>query len=423
MNSALVGLQWGDEGKGKVIDYLCRDNDIIVRFQGGNNAGHTVVIDGKKFVFHLIPSGILREGKVCAIGNGVVVDPKVLMEEISFLKAAGIKISSDNLKISAFAHVIMPYHRIMDGLREEKRIQKIGTTKRGIGPCYADRVSRCGIRMVDFIDDKVFKERLKDNLTQKNPVFEKVYGIKPFDFTQIHNEYKELAKALKGYVCDLTDFFVSQKDMRFLFEGAQGAFLDVDFGTYPFVTSSSVVSANALLGSGLNFGRIDKVVGVAKAYTTRVGEGPFPTELEGEPLKYFRDKGCEFGATTGRPRRCGWLDLALLKRSVLINRVDEIVLTKLDVLDELDNIKVCIGYKRGGISLKSFPLNMEGVKPVYREFKGYKSRISDVRDLSGLPSAAREYVAFIEEFLERKITFISVGEQREAIFACSQKER
>jgi len=416
MNTILVGLQWGDEGKGKVIDYLCRSSDFIIRFQGGNNAGHTVVVNGEKFVFHLIPSGLLRKGKICAIGNGVVVDPNVLIAEIDALKAKGMEVSSNNLKISSLCHVIMPYHSTMDALKEKGRTQKIGTTKRGIGPCYMDKVSRCGIRMIDLIDPKTFALKLKDNLSEKNAIFNKVYGVKGFSFDKIYKEYNLLAKKLKPYVCDLVDYFYQKRKKRFLFEGAQGAFLDIDFGTYPFVTSSSVVSSNAILGSGLSFVSVNKVLGVAKAYTTRVGEGPFPTELEGKSLNYFRTKGVEFGATTGRPRRCGWLDLVLLKRSVIINRVTDLVLTKLDVLDGLEKIKVCVGYKHKGKVLKSFPFDLEGVQPIYKEFKGWNDCINKVRKFSDLSSAAREYVRFIEDFLGVKAAFISVGERREAIF-------
>jgi len=422
MNTILVGLQWGDEGKGKVIDYLCRSSDFIIRFQGGNNAGHTVVVNGEKFVFHLIPSGLLRKKKVCAIGNGVVVDPNVLIAEINALKAKGMEISPSNLKISSLCHVIMPYHSTMDALKEKGRIQKIGTTKRGIGPCYMDKVSRCGIRMIDFIDPKTFALKLKDNLNEKNAIFEKVYGVKGFSFDEIYQEYNLLAKKIEPYVCDLVDYFYNKRKKRFLFEGAQGAFLDIDFGTYPFVTSSSVISSNAVLGSGLSFVSVNKVLGVAKAYTTRVGEGPFPTELEGKSLEYFRTKGVEFGATTGRPRRCGWLDLVLLKRSVIINKVTDLVLTKLDVLDGLEKIKVCIGYKQRGKVLKSFPYDLEGVKPIYKEFKGWKGCINEVRKFSDLSLAARKYVRFIEDFLGVKVRFISVGEKREAIFKKAGKE-
>ncbi|MDD3295872.1 MAG: adenylosuccinate synthase [Candidatus Omnitrophica bacterium] len=416
MNTVLVGLQWGDEGKGKVIDYLCRDSDVIVRFQGGNNAGHTVVIDGKKFVFHLVPSGVLRKGKVCAIGNGVVVDPKVLIEEMESLKKQGVSISARNLKISPFCHIIMPYHKIMDALREKRRMQKIGTTKRGIGPCYVDKVSRCGIRMVDFINEEAFALKLKDNLAEKNPLLEKVYGEKGFSFDSIYSEYRKYAQALKPYICDLTDHFYPLKSKRFLFEGAQGTFLDIDFGTYPFVTSSSVVAGNALLGSGLSFVPVKRILGVAKAYTTRVGEGPFPTELKGDMLNYFQSKGSEFGATTGRPRRCGWLDLVLLKRAVISSNITHLVITKLDILDGLEEIKVCTAYKYRNKTCKQFPTDLSCVEPVYREFKGWSDSCNMARSFKNLPLEARRYINFIEEFLSVKVLFISVGEKREAIF-------
>jgi len=415
INTILIGLQWGDEGKGKVIDYLCRDKDIIARFQGGNNAGHTVVVNGKKFIFHLIPSGILRKNKTCVIGNGVVIDPKILIEEIKSLKSRGVDISPRNLKISSLCHIIMPYHRIMDALREKQRIQKIGTTKRGIGPCYVDKVSRCGIRIVDFIDPGVFSLKLKDNLAEKNAIFKKVYGAKGFNFKTVYEEYKSFARFLKPYACDLIDYFHQKRKKSFLFEGAQGTFLDVDFGTYPFVTSSSVIASNAALGSGFSFGPIGRVIGVAKAYTTRVGEGPFPTELRGKFLDYFRNTGVEFGATTGRPRRCGWLDLVILKRAVIINKTTELVITKLDVLDNLEKIKVCVGYKAKGKVLKKFPQDLRGVKPIYKEFKGWRAPINEVRKFSHLPKEAKKYIYFIENFLGVKARFISVGEKREAI--------
>ena len=415
MNKIIVGLQWGDEGKGKVIDYLCKDSDIIARFQGGNNAGHTVVINGEKFVFHLIPSGILREGKICAIGNGVVIDPKVLIEEIKFLKNKGVEVSPENLKISAFCHTIMPYHSAMDTLREKKRVQKIGTTKRGIGPCYMDKISRCGIRMIDFIDLSTFSKKLKDNLDEKNCIFKNVYGFAGFSFDSIYNEYANFAKTLKPYVHDLVEYFYKEREKRFLFEGAQGTFLDIDFGTYPFVTSSSVVSSNALLGAGLPFVKINKIIGIAKAYTTRVGEGPFPTELEDEILNFFRNKGVEFGATTGRPRRCGWLDLVLLKRAVLLNGITDLVVTKLDVLEGLKEIKVCVDYKLGNETLKQFPYTLENVEPVYKKFKGWNCCINNIREFTQLPEEAQDYITYIEGFLGINVKLISLGESRESI--------
>jgi adenylosuccinate synthase len=415
MNTVVVGLQWGDEGKGKIIDYLCRDKDVVVRFQGGNNAGHTVVVEGKKFVFHLIPSGILRKGKVCVIGKGVVIDPKILIEEINYLKEGGVEVSPDNLKISAFSHVIMPYHRVMDTFREQKRIQKIGTTKRGIGPCYVDRVGRCGIRMMDLINTDSFSLKVKDNLREKNPLFEKVYEFEGFSYEEIFEEYQKYAQVLAPYVCDIEDFFYKGRRDNFLFEGAQGTFLDIDYGTYPFVTSSSTVATNASLGSGLSFVKIDEVFGVTKAYTTRVGEGPFPTELKDELGSHFQSKGNEFGATTGRPRRCGWLDLVLLKRSKILNNVDKIILTKLDVLDGLEEIKICVEYKQNGKTLEIFPFNLSGIEPVYETLPGWQDSISNMRSYKELPSNAKKYIERIEDYLSCKAEYVSVGQMREAI--------
>ncbi|MBN2483846.1 MAG: adenylosuccinate synthase [Candidatus Omnitrophica bacterium] len=415
MNKAVVGLQWGDEGKGKVIDYLSQDTDVIVRFQGGNNAGHTVVVKDEKFVFHLIPSGILRKHKICVIGTGVVIDPKVLIEEIQYLKKKGVDVSPRNLKISSLSHVIMPYHRVMDSFRESKRIQKIGTTKRGIGPCYVDKISRCGIRVADLLDTKKFSFKLKDNLQEKNPLFKEVYGREYFSFKKIFEEYRHYSKLLRPYCCDVADFLYSKRKKRFLFEGAQGTFLDVDYGTYPFVTSSSTVCANALLGSGAPFIRIDKIIGISKAYTTRVGEGPFPTESVGTLGEYLRTTGKEFGATTNRARRCGWLDLVLLKRAVLLNNVTEIVLTKLDVLNALDKIKVCTEYSRNTKDNDFFPYDLERIKPIYRMMHGWETQVSEARSYRMLPVNARKYISFIEKYVGKKISMVSVGEKREAI--------
>ena len=414
MNSVVVGLQWGDEGKGKIIDYLAKDTDIIVRFQGGNNAGHTVVFGNRKFVFHVIPSGILRKNKVCVIGNGVVIDPKVLLSEITGLKAKGIDVSPRNLKISLLSHVIMPYHKLMDSFRESRRIQKIGTTMRGIGPCYVDKFSRCGIRMADLINPKKFTLKLRDNLKEKNPLFVKVYKRAPFSFKKILDEYCYYAKLLKPYCCDTIDFFYKNKRKRFLFEGAQGTFLDIDYGTYPFVTSSHTVSSNAILGSGAAPIKIDRIIGVTKSYATRVGEGPFPTELKGKLGDYFRNRGREFGATTNRPRRCGWLDLVLLKRAVMVNSVTEIALTKLDVLDGTEEIKVCIDYK-GETKERHSDYGLDEVKPFYKNLKGWNKDLSSVRNYADLASFAKKYIVFIERFIRRKISFISVGELRKAV--------
>ena len=422
MNRVLIGMQWGDEGKGKVIDYLSEEADCIIRFQGGNNAGHTVVVGDIKWVFHLIPSGILRKGKVCVIGNGVVVDPRVLISEIEFLRERGIQVAPDNLKISYLSHVIMPYHKILDSLREKKRIQKIGTTKRGIGPCYADKVSRCGIRIADLINPDTFRLKLEDNLREKNPLFEKVFGVDAFSFEQMYQEYTEYARVIKPFCCDVADFLYEEnkKGKSFLFEGAQGTFLDLDFGTYPFVTSSNILSSAASVGSGFPFLKIDNVVGVTKCYTTRVGEGPFPTELDGVLGEALRVQGNEFGATTGRPRRCGWLDLVMLKRAVRLNGVNKVVLTKLDVLDEFDTIKVCIGYKdeSTGNIYDIFPcgnIGFHNITPVYKEFSGWKENTSRKKEYVHLPHKAKEYVQAIEDALEVKIEMISVGLKRKQV--------
>lgn len=419
MNTIIVGLQWGDEGKGRVIDYFSKDADIIVRFQGGNNAGHTVIVNGQKFIFHIIPSGILHKNKICVIGNGVVVDPKVLLEEIKELRSKGVEVSPKNLKISFLSHIIMPYHRIMDSLREKHRLQRIGTTKRGIGPCYMDKVSRCGIRMVDLINPKVFAIKLQDNLREKNTIFNKVYGIKRFSFNKIIDEYRQYALALKPFCCDITELLYEHRKKRFLFEGAQGTFLDVDFGTYPFVTSSNVISSNALLGGGCAFIPIDRIVGVTKAYTTRVGEGPFPTEVGGKIGERFQKRGNEFGATTGRARRCGWLDLVMLKRAVIINSITEIVLTKLDVLDGMKKIKICIEYRHGKKRYPRFPIDIgsiDNVKPIYQEFQGWDSSVSLARKFGQLPEEAKNYVKAIGKYLGVKISFVSVGSNRNQIF-------
>jgi adenylosuccinate synthase len=303
----------------------------------------------------------------------------------------------------------------MDALREKKRIQKIGTTMRGIGPCYVDKAARCGIRMVDLIDPKVFSLKLKDNLQEKNSIFKKVYNYNGFSFKKVYEEYSYLAKLLKPHVCDLVDFFYLQRKKRFLFEGAQGTFLDVDFGTYPFVTSSYTVSGNAVLGSGFPFIKIDEVIGVAKAYTTRVGEGPFPTELKGSWGDFFQKRGKEFGATTGRPRRCGWLDLVLLKRAKILNNINKVILTKLDILDELKEIKICIDYKDGGKTINCFPLDLSKVKPVYEAMDGWMLSTEKVRNYEELPLEAKKYIKKIEEFLDCNIEYISVGEMRDAI--------
>jgi len=401
MNTILIGLQWGDEGKGKVIDVLSKDASYVVRYQGGNNAGHTVVVDGESFVFHLLPSGILHKGKVCVIANGVVVDPVVLLEEIKMINNKRVNIEG-RLKISEQAHVIFPYHRILDGLRETKRSNKIGTTGRGIGPCYADKAFRCGIRMGDLLNKNLLKDKLRDNIKEKNEVFKKVYHHKGFSFDELYNTYLAYGKKLKNYICDasilLNDAVLKKKSI--LFEGAQGTFLDIDFGTYPFVTSSNTISAGACSGSGVAPTKIDKVIGVVKAYTTRVGEGPFVTEFSKSMDEDIRQKGREYGATTGRPRRCGWFDSVMVRHAVTLNGVDSMAMMKLDVLDQLETIKVCTAYSFKGKLFKNFPSDLEAVKnakPVYKDFKGWKLNISGIRAYKDLPSKAKDYIAAIED--------------------------
>jgi adenylosuccinate synthase len=420
-NTIIVGAQWGDEGKGKVIDIYAKKADIVVRYQGGNNAGHTVVIGKDSFVLHLIPSGILHKDKICVIGNGVVVDPKALLEEIATLESKGIEIGG-RLLISRDAHVIFPYHRKLDELRENKKKKKIGTTKRGIGPCYADKVARLGIRFVDLLNEKVFKDRLNENLEEKNPVFLKIYGVEGYSFDELYEEYSGYAEKIRKYICDATVFLneAVSKKKRVLFEGAQGTLLDVDHGTYPFVTSSNSTSGGASTGTGVGPNKINKVIGVVKAYTTRVGEGPFPTEFSDDLMERIRTKGKEFGATTGRPRRCGWFDSIVVKHSVIVNGIDEIVVTKLDVLDGLDRLKICTAYKYDGHIYKDFPSDIEvlsNCEPLYEELPGWKKDTTGITSYSKLPRNAKNYLNRIQKLLSTKIVLISVGSERKQTFS------
>lgn len=417
MNTVIVGAQWGDEGKGKIIDILSEKADYIVRYQGGSNAGHTVVVADKEYVFHLIPSGILHERKVCCIGNGVVVDPAVLLKEIDGLATAGIRIGG-RLKLSSLAHVILPYHKVLDELRELKRTNKIGTTKRGIGPCYADKINRCGIRIIDLLNPRAFKDKLKDNLKEKNEILKKVYRHRGFAFHKIYSDYLDYGKTLAKYICN-TQFLLnkaSDEKKRILFEGAQGTFLDIDFGTYPFVTSSSSTSGGACTGTGVAPCKINKIVGVAKAYTTRVGEGPFPSEFPAKFQAFIRKKGNEFGATTGRPRRCGWFDSIMVKEAVLLNGISELAITKLDVLDGLKAVNICTAYKYKGKLFKEFPHDsevLEGSRPVYKEMPGWSINITRIKRYKDLPKNAKAYLSYLKNTLNAKISMISVGSSRE----------
>lgn len=418
-NTVIIGAQWGDEGKGKVIDIFSSRADYIARYQGGNNAGHTVVIGGEEFILHLIPSGILHKGKICIIGNGVVVDPKALLEEISMLESKGIKVDG-RLFVSEEAHVIFPYHKKLDELKEGMK-KKIGTTKRGIGPCYSDKVARSGIRIADLLNKEVFREKLQNNLEEKNEIFTKIYSTNGFSFDDIYSEYLDYAQKMKRYIANtilILNNAISKKK-RVLFEGAQGTLLDVDHGTYPFVTSSNATAGGASTGTGVGPNKINKVVGVVKAYTTRVGEGPFPTEFSEDLMDRIRKKGKEFGATTGRPRRCGWFDSVIVKHSVTVNGIDEIVVTKLDVLDELDKISICTGYKYQGKIYNDFPSDisiLSNCDAIYEELPGWQSDTTRITSYSKLPKNAKNYLKRIEKLVGSKITLISVGCDRKQTF-------
>jgi len=416
MNIVLVGMQWGDEGKGKVIDILSQKVDYIVRYQGGNNAGHTVVVGKKEYVFHLIPSGILHSGKICCIGNGVVIDPQVLLAELNGLAKNGIDFSR-RFKISTLAHLIMPYHKNLDQLRETKRKNKIGTTGRGIGPCYADKINRCGIRMVDLLNSNVLKDKLRDNLKEKNEIFKKVYRHPGFSFQKIYRQYLEYGKLFAPYVCDTAVLLNKASDEKkdILLEGAQGTFLDIDFGTYPFVTSSSATSGGACIGTGISPVKIDKVIGVCKAYTTRVGEGPFPTEFAPGFGNFMRDKGNEFGATTGRPRRCGWFDAVIARQSVMLNGISQLAIMKMDVLDGLDKVKICTAYKYKGRIIKDFPSDFEVLScaaPIYKEMAGWPNQPDKPGSFKELHPNAQAYLLELQNLLKTKITMVSIGSSR-----------
>lgn len=417
MNCVVIGAQWGDEGKGKLIDFLSKDADITVRYQGGNNAGHTIVVDGKTYIFHLIPSSILHKGKVCVIGNGVVVDPKALIQELDGLEAQGIKVTPKQLKISGYCHVVMPYHRVLDSLRESKRKNKIGTTGRGIGPCYADKVTRCGIRAIDLLNKDILKAKLEDNLREKNETYRKVFGYHEYSLEEIFKEYVAYGEKIAPFIDDTAIYLNKMIDRgkSVLFEGAQGTFLDIDFGTYPFVTSSSSIVGGACSGTGVPPTKIDKAVAAVKAYTTRVGEGPFPTEFGDEMLNKIRSKGKEFGATTGRPRRCGWFDSVLVRYSIMLNGIDELAIMKLDVLDGLDVIKICVGYEYKGQTYKDFPMDFDAVanaKPIYIEMKGWDQPTAGVRRYDALPLRAQRYIERLEKLLKVRIRYVSTGSNR-----------
>lgn len=418
-NIIIVGAQWGDEGKGKIVDIYTEFADAIVRFQGGSNAGHTVVIGNKKIILHQIPSGILHPEKLCIIGNGVVLDLETLLEEINELKSQGFFQDETQLLISEETHLVFPYHRLIDiGKERIAGSNKIGTTGRGIGPAYGDKIVRAGIRLIDLFDEKVFKEKLEKNATEKNFYLTKYLNHEGFDGSELFEKYSALARRLKLNLAN-TSVVINQlmeKKKNILFEGAQGALLDIDHGTYPFVTSSNTVAGAACVGSGVGPTKIDGVVGIVKAYTTRVGEGPFPTELYDEIGMRLRDKGKEFGATTGRPRRCGWIDTVALKHSSRINGFTYLALTKLDVLTGVGKIKVCRAYKLEGKEVSEFPASIHTLKncePVYEEVDGWQEDLTGIKKYNDLPTNAKKYIKLLEKLTGRKFILISVGFDRE----------
>jgi len=412
----IVGAQWGDEGKGKIIDYLSKKADIVVRGQGGNNAGHTVVVGDKKYALHLIPSGILYKDTVNVIGNGVVFDPKGFIEEIKSLKAVGVVV--DNIKVSLRAHIVLPYHKVIDALSEaQKGEDKIGTTKKGIGPCYMDKVERSGIRMCDFIDTDVFKEKLKIQIESKNKIITKIYGGDPLDFDTVYDEYKGYAEVIKTHVEDTTVIVNNavEGNKKVLFEGAQGSLLDIDLGTYPFVTSSHPTAGGFAVGTGIGPNKIESVLGIVKAYTTRVGKGPFVTELFGETGDAIREAGHEFGTTTGRPRRCGWLDTVLVNYSKRINGMTTMSLMLLDVLSGFDTLKICTGYKHGADVITDYPARLKVLSdctPIYEELPGWSEDITQAENYEGLPENAKKYINRIEELIGLPVSIVSVGPKR-----------
>ena len=418
-NTVVVGTQWGDEGKGKVVDLLSEYADHVVRFQGGNNAGHTMVVQGKEIISHLVPSGIIQKKK-CFIGNGVVVDPMVLIEEVDYLNENGIDASSNMLKLSDRAHMIMPYHKHIDKAREVKKGKgKIGTTGRGIGPCYEDKATRRGIRFADLLEQDLFEQKVKAILEEKNFYLEKYFNEEPIDPESVIEQFAKIKERLIPYIADVSVLLYegTRAGRKILFEGAQGTHLDVEHGTYPFVTSSNTVSGNAACGAGLGPNHLNEILGIVKAYTTRVGQGPFPTELFDGTGEKLQKKGNEFGATTGRRRRCGWLDVVMLKNAVRLNSLTGIAITKLDVLDELEEIRICTGYEYKGEVLKDFPASIEilnNCTPVYETLSGWNQDTSGARTYDELPEKTKEYLKRIEEITEVSIKLISVGPGREA---------
>ena len=418
-NVAVMGAQWGDEGKGKIVDLLCEDFGVVARYQGGHNAGHTVKFEDKHFALRLIPSGIVHGDKLCLLGNGMVIDPDALLEEIGKLSAAGVEITNENLLVSDSAHCILPYHKALDLAREEAAgVGKIGTTGRGIGPAYETKVGRYGIRIADLLDPEVLRQKIDFTCAERNAVLADVYGKETFDPQRLYDDYLRYGEILQGRITNGTLWINEQirNGKRVMFEGAQGTMLDIDHGTYPFVTSSNTVVGGVCTGLGVAPRHIHKVIGVGKAYTTRVGGGAFPTELDNEHGEHLRKRGNEFGTVTGRPRRTGWLDLPVLRTASMLNGMDELALTKLDVLDEFDEIPVCTGYKVRGKLWNTFPafaVAHNDYAPEYRTFKGWKSSTAGITAYEDLPQEAKDYVRFIEDETETRASIISTGPRRE----------
>ncbi len=415
-NLVIVGTQWGDEGKGKIVDLLAEYSDFVVRFQGGNNAGHTMVVNGEQFISHLVPSGILQK-KVCIIGNGMVVDPGVLLDEIDYLKGKGVQIDPEVLLISQKAHVIMPYHKALDAAREGcGKSKKIGTTGRGIGPCYEDKAARRGIRFIDLLDED-FENNVRAIAEEKNFYLSKFHELDTIDVDELISTYKSYRDRLAPHITDISVVLdqAVRSGNRILFEGAQGTHLDIDHGTYPYVTSSNTISGNACCGTGIGPKRIDHVIGIVKAYTTRVGEGPFPTELFDATGDFLQEKGAEFGATTGRRRRCGWIDIVMLRNAVRLNSLTGLALTKLDVLGGLDEVKICTSYRYRGETIEHFPVSLNVLaecEPVFETISGWKEDISGIRHVDDLPENTRSYLKTIETLAETPVDLISVGPGR-----------
>lgn len=416
-NLVIIGAQWGDEGKGKIVDILAQNADIVVRYQGGSNAGHTVINDRGTFVFHLIPSGILYRGTLCAIGNGVVVDPGSLIEEMDHLQGQGLRFGK-NFVISQRAHVILPYHKAIDRASEQsKGSRKIGTTGRGIGPSYADKMARIGILMGDLLNPPLFKKKLEENLVEMNWFLERLYKVETFQVDKVFDQYMAYADRLRSYIVDTTTLLnrAIGKNKTVLFEGAQGTHLDVDFGTYPYVTSSSSAAGGACTGTGVGPTMIDAVLGIAKAYTTRVGSGPFPTELTDEVGQGLQERGKEFGSTTGRARRCGWFDAVVVRHATQVNGLSSLAVTKLDVLDGCKELKLCTGYRHGSTIHKDMPADLDvltGCEPVYQRMKGWTAATTGTTSYKRLPVEAKRYLARIEELAQCRIDMISTGSKR-----------